>query len=85
MSIEQIEAIGRAPLQALDAISRAVWTDHAAGFGPYYVRVWQHSRYLTLQRNPYYYGGRPALRQITLRFYQDQQVNRHQRQQINQH
>ena len=31
MSIEQIEAIGRAPLAALDAMSRAVWTDHAAG------------------------------------------------------
>lgn len=49
------------------------WTDHAAGFGPFYVRVWQHSRYLTLQGNPHYYEGKPALKQITLRFYQDQQ------------
>jgi hypothetical protein len=31
MLTEQITAIGRAPLAALDAMSRAVWTDHAAG------------------------------------------------------
>ena len=31
MLTEQITAIGWAPLAALDAMSRAVWTDHAAG------------------------------------------------------
>ncbi len=31
MLTDKIEAIGRAPLAALDAMSRAVWTDHAAG------------------------------------------------------
>ncbi len=31
MSIEQIEAIGRAPLTALDALARAVWQDLGAG------------------------------------------------------
>ena len=31
MLTEQIETIGRAPLAALDAMSRAVWVDHAAG------------------------------------------------------
>ena len=31
MPNDKIEAIGRAPLQALDSMSRAVWTDHAAG------------------------------------------------------
>lgn len=45
------------------------WTDHAAGFGPYYVRTWQHSQFVTLARNPHYYGGRPPLRTISLRFY----------------
>jgi oligopeptide transport system substrate-binding protein len=45
------------------------WTDHAAGFGPFYVQSWQHGRYLTLARNPYYYGGRPALQQIRLHLY----------------
>ena len=29
--VQHLETIGRAPLQALDAMSRAVWTDHAAG------------------------------------------------------
>ena len=48
------------------------WTDHAAGFGPFTVDVWRHSRYLSLRPNPYYYGGRPPLRQITLRFYPGQ-------------
>lgn len=47
----------------------AGWTDHAAGFGPYYVQTWQHSRYLTLARNPHYFGGLPPLRSISLRFY----------------
>src|ERR671939_1910314 len=31
MLTDKIEAIGRASLQVLDAMSRAVWTDHAAG------------------------------------------------------
>src|SRR5919205_4486569 len=31
MLTDKIEAIGQAPLQVLDAMSRAVWTDHAAG------------------------------------------------------
>ena len=48
------------------------WTDHAAGFGPYQVSVWRHSNYLTLERNPYYYGGRPAIARINMYFYQDQ-------------
>lgn len=47
------------------------WTDHAAGFGPYAVENWQHGNTLTLVANRYYYGGRPPLRRITLRFYQN--------------
>ena len=31
MPIEQIEAISRAPLAALDALARAVWQDFGAG------------------------------------------------------
>src|SRR5207302_3246251 len=38
------------------------WTEHAAGFGPYFVQAWHHSRSLTLQRNPFYYAGLPPLR-----------------------
>ena len=45
------------------------WTDHAAGFGPFSVLTWRHSRYLILQRNPYYYGSKPALKRIVLRYY----------------
>ncbi len=45
------------------------WTDHAAGFGPYTVRLWRHSRFLSLERNPYYYGGKPAVKRITIHFY----------------
>lgn len=47
----------------------ASWTDHAAGFGPYMVATWRHSRYLSLIRNPYYYGGTVTPRSISLRFY----------------
>jgi oligopeptide transport system substrate-binding protein len=47
----------------------ASWTDHATGFGPYMVTLWRHSRYLSLVRNPYYYGGNVAARRITLHFY----------------
>src|ERR687884_1680616 len=31
MLTDKIEAIGRAPLAALDSMVRAIWTDHAAG------------------------------------------------------
>src|SRR5919202_3428203 len=31
MLMDKIEAIGRAPLAALDSMVRAIWTDHAAG------------------------------------------------------
>jgi ABC-type oligopeptide transport system substrate-binding subunit len=53
----------------------ANWTDHAAGFGPYYVKVWRHSRYLTLRPNRHYYGyhGSPPIKTITLHFYQQEQ------------
>jgi ABC-type oligopeptide transport system substrate-binding subunit len=47
------------------------WTDHAAGFGPYMVRTWRHSRVLSLVPNPYYQGGKSRFSRITLRFYQD--------------
>ncbi len=45
------------------------WTDHAAGFGPYTVRLWRHSRFLSLVRNPYYYAGKPTVKRITIHFY----------------
>ena len=31
MFADKIEAIGRAPLSALDALARAVWSDYGAG------------------------------------------------------
>lgn len=49
----------------------AAWTDHAAGFGPYVVKDWQHGSFLTLTRNRYYYAGEPRLKTITFRFYGD--------------
>lgn len=57
------------PDPGLESRFGSSWTDHAAGFGPYSVRIWRHGRSLTLARNPYYYGGRPPLRQITLHLY----------------
>ncbi|HEX8918166.1 MAG TPA: ABC transporter substrate-binding protein, partial [Chloroflexota bacterium] len=57
------------PDPAVQRMYGSSWTDHAAGFGPFFVRVWKHSRYLTLQRNPYYYGGLPSLKLIKFRFY----------------
>lgn len=45
------------------------WTDHAAGFGPFRVRSWSHTRYLSLERNPYYWEGKPHLARITLHIY----------------
>lgn len=50
----------------------ASWTDHAAGFGPFVVQTWRHGRYLTLVRNPHYYGKTPPFRRISLHFYQGQ-------------
>lgn len=47
----------------------STWTDHAAGFGPFYVTTWRHNRYVTLAPNPHYYGHRPSLRRIVVRFY----------------
>lgn len=57
------------PQPALVSTFGASWTDHAMGFGPYMVSVWRHSRYLTLVRNPHYYGGTVGPHRITLRFY----------------
>ncbi|MGH2443967.1 MAG: ABC transporter substrate-binding protein, partial [Chloroflexota bacterium] len=48
----------------------ANWTDHAAGFGPYRVVSWQHTRSLVLQRNPYYWAGIPTFRRIKVHLYQ---------------
>ncbi|GAC1319174.1 MAG: ABC transporter substrate-binding protein [Chloroflexota bacterium] len=48
------------------------WTDHAAGFGPYVVRSWRHSRALFLERNPFYFAGKPLLKSVTIRFYDNQ-------------
>jgi ABC-type oligopeptide transport system substrate-binding subunit len=50
----------------------ASWTDHAAGFGPYEVAAWRHSKYLTLIRNPHYYGPRPQVKRITVSFEPDE-------------
>src|SRR5947209_9509806 len=47
----------------------SAWTDHAAGFGPYRVALWRHSKYLKLVRNPLYYGPLPSLKTVTIRFY----------------
>ena len=44
------------------------WTDHAAGFGPYMVGAWRHSRFLRLVPNPNF-RPKPAVKSITLRFY----------------
>lgn len=49
----------------------ASWTDHAGGFGPYRVASWRHSKYLQLERNPYFYGAKPRLKRITLHFYSE--------------
>lgn len=45
------------------------WTDHAAGFGPYRVQEWNHTRSLRLVRNPYYWRGLPTFKRITVHFY----------------
>lgn len=47
----------------------AAWTDHATGFGPYYVQSWEHGRLLRLVRNRYYYAGRLAVAHIVLHLY----------------
>jgi peptide/nickel transport system substrate-binding protein/oligopeptide transport system substrate-binding protein len=57
------------PEPALPQKYGASWTDHAMGFGPYMVKSWRHNRYLTLVRNPYYYGGSVGPPRISLRFY----------------
>jgi oligopeptide transport system substrate-binding protein len=58
------------PDPAVTQLYGASWTDHAAGFGPFFVKEWRHTRFLELVPNQYYYAGRPALKGITLSFYQ---------------
>ena len=41
------------------------------GSGPYLVSTWQAGNHITLTANPYYWGGRPALRTIVYRFLPD--------------
>ncbi|GAC1443261.1 MAG: ABC transporter substrate-binding protein [Chloroflexota bacterium] len=52
----------------------AAWTDHASGFGPFRVRVWSHTRLLSLVPNPYYWRGKVAFKEIKLRFLSSKQA-----------
>ncbi|MGI8969027.1 MAG: ABC transporter substrate-binding protein [Chloroflexota bacterium] len=47
------------------------WTDHAAGFGPYRVVSWSHTRSLVLRRNQYYWGGKPTFLRIKIHLESD--------------
>lgn len=44
------------------------WTEHAVGAGPFMLKAWQHNQAVTLVPNPYYYGGRPRLKEIDIPF-----------------
>ncbi len=47
------------------------WIEHAAGTGPFMLKEWKHSQSLTLQPNPNYWRGAPALAGIEMPFIQD--------------
>ncbi|MGI8824252.1 MAG: ABC transporter substrate-binding protein [Chloroflexota bacterium] len=58
------------PEDGLTSRYGSVWTDHAAGFGPYVVHSWLHGRSLILVRNPFYYGKKPLLKRVVITFYE---------------
>jgi oligopeptide transport system substrate-binding protein len=47
------------------------WTDHAYGTGPFMVKQWTHGQEIDLAPNPYYWRGRPRLKEIIVRFIPD--------------
>jgi oligopeptide transport system substrate-binding protein len=44
------------------------WTDHAYGTGPFMVEQWKHGREIDLAPNPYYWRGKPRLKEIIVTF-----------------
>src|ERR687886_344224 len=44
------------------------WTDHAYGTGPFMVKQWKHGREVDLVPNPYYWRGKPRLKEIIVEF-----------------
>ncbi|WP_244178066.1 ABC transporter substrate-binding protein [Gluconobacter albidus] len=55
----------------LSTASVAQNISHPVGTGPFVFSEWQRGDHLTLNRNPEYWGARPALRAVTFRFMPD--------------
>ncbi len=58
-------------------VSRAYDPNHiqsdqtAGGWGPYYITKWVRDQELDLQANPNYYGPKPKIEKIVIKFYKD--------------
>lgn len=57
-----------APVQNINA---APFNASPVGSGPYQLEAWDRGDHLTLRANPSYYGGRPAIAQLSLPFVPD--------------
>lgn len=55
-------------LRRLHSLNRAAYNAHPVGSGPYMMEHWSHGDRLVLVRNPHYYGRRPAIEHIVLKF-----------------
>jgi oligopeptide transport system substrate-binding protein len=44
------------------------WTDHAYGTGPFMVKQWKHGQEIDLVPNPYYWRGKPRLKELIVKF-----------------
>ncbi|MCD6487759.1 MAG: DNA-binding protein [Desulfurococcales archaeon] len=41
--------------------------EHPVGTGPYYLVKWEHKQYYQLRVNPYYWGGKPSIKEVFIK------------------
>ncbi|MDR7452665.1 MAG: ABC transporter substrate-binding protein [Armatimonadota bacterium] len=57
-------------------LGQAWLAGHTAGTGPFYLKEWRRGERIVLERNPNYWGPKPALRQVIIRNIPDAAVLR---------
>jgi len=55
-------------LEKLPSLDHADFNAHPVGSGPYRFERWDHGEKLVLARNPYYFGKRPAVEHVVIKF-----------------
>ncbi|HZU11801.1 MAG TPA: peptide ABC transporter substrate-binding protein [Chloroflexota bacterium] len=59
------------PRHLIQRYGPEAWTEHAVGTGPFYVKDLQHGKEIDLAPNPYYWRGKPALKEVRILFVQN--------------